>query len=461
MWRPDAVALHHAMVSGETDAAEILEQCLERIESTNPRLNAIVHLDVEGARTAAAASVRRARAGTRLSPLDGIPVTVKDNLFVGGMPATWGSRLYRDFVPTQDDLSVERLRKAGAVILGKTNTPEFALAARTDNALFGATRNPWDLNLNPGGSSGGAVAAVAAGMAPLALATDAGGSTRLPASYTGLVGLRPSNGGVARRYGFPAMALDFQAVGLLARTVAELRLLHDVVAGADPRDPASMRLARHRSRGADPQRIRLVLSVADEPVDPQVRARVEESARHFAALGHQVEIGPAPYDLALLRRVWGLLPAVGAARAATAFDDWEQQVSEGIAAQVRSGLATSSLDYVRAIDQLMDLRAQVEEAWTFDVLITPTSATPAWPLGRLFPEQIDGRPGTVRSASIFATWVNACGYPAISLPTEPDVDGRPIGLQIIARAGQDALLLDLAAQFERVAPWAHRWPTLD
>jgi aspartyl-tRNA(Asn)/glutamyl-tRNA(Gln) amidotransferase subunit A len=461
LWRPDAVEMHYAMARGETDAVEILEQCLDRINSINGRLNAIVHLDVDGARRAAAASVLRAHAGKRISPLDGIPVTVKDNIFVGGMPATWGSRLYKDFVPAQDDIAVERLRHAGAVILGKTNTPEFALAARTDNALFGATRNPWDLALNPGGSSGGAVAAVAAGMAPLALATDAGGSTRLPASFTGLVGLRPSNGGIARRYGFPAMALDFQVVGLLARTVAELRLMHQVVAGPDARDPVSMRLERHTLGTTGPQRIRLVMSVANEPVDPQVRARVNEGVQHLAALGHQVEIGPAPYDLALLRRIWGLLPAVGAARAATEFVDWEHQVSEGIAAQVRTGLATSSLDYLRAIDQLMELRAQVEEAWTFDVLITPTSAAPAWPVGRLFPEHIDGRPGTVRSASVFATWVNACGYPAITLPTEPAADGRPIGLQIVAQTGQDALLLDLAAQFERIAPWGHRWPALD
>lgn len=450
------------MDSGETDAVQLLEQCLDRVAAVNPRLNAIVHLDVDGARRAAEASRGRARAGKRLSPLDGMPVTVKDNLFVRGMPATWGSRLYRDFVPTQDDISVERLRQAGAVILGKTNTPEFALAARTDNLLFGVTRNPWDLTLNPGGSSGGAVAAIAGGMAPLALATDAGGSTRLPASFTGLVGLRPSNGSVARCHGFPPMALDFQAVGLLARTVAELRLLHDVVAaGPDVRDPASVRLARSQAGAAGPQRIRLVLSVADEPVDAQVRARVEASARHFAALGHRVEIGAAPYDLSLLRRVWGVLPAVGAARAATDFDGWETQVSDGILAQVRAGLATTSTDYVRAIDGLMSLRAQVEQAWDFDVLITPTSAAPPWPVDRLFPDRVDGRPGTVRSAGIFATWVNACGYPAISLPTEPADDGRPIGLQIVARTGQDALLLDLASRFEERAPWSHRWPQID
>jgi len=400
----------------------------------------------------------RARAGRRLSPVDGIPVTVKDNLFVRGMPATWGSRLYRDFVPAQDDISVERLRNAGAIILGKTNTPEFALAARTDNALFGVTRNPWDPALNPGGSSGGAVAAVASGMAPLALATDAGGSTRLPASFTGLVGMRPSTGAIARRHGFPAMALDFQSVGLIGRTVAEVRMLHGVTAGADARDPASMRLARDPAGPFLPQRMRLTLAVAVEPVDPEVSQRVEAAARHFDAMGHEVEIGPAPYDLELLRRVWGLLPAVGAARAAAAFDGWEDLVSEGIARQVHAGLKTSALDYVRALDDLATLRAQVEEAWTFDVLLTPTSAAPAWPVARLFAESIDGQPGTVRSASIFATWVNACGFAAISVPTEPAADGRTIGLQLVARPGQDALLLDLAEQYERAAPWAQRWP---
>ncbi len=182
-------------------------------------------------------------------------------------------------MPGQDDIAVERLRRAGAVILGKTNTPEFALAARTDNLLFGKTRNPWNPALNPGGSSGGAVAAVAAGMAPLAIATDAGGSTRLPASFTGLVGLRPSTGAVARRHGFPPMALDFQAIGLVARTVAETRVLYDVVAGADTRDPASCRLIRRDAVPGARLNIRLVTSAGQEPVEPEVRRHVEQAAR--------------------------------------------------------------------------------------------------------------------------------------------------------------------------------------
>ncbi|MBR0655785.1 amidase [Plastoroseomonas arctica] len=193
--------------------AVLLDEALTRIARANDALGAFVHVDVEGAARAAAEAGARQAAGARRGPLDGVPVAVKDNLWVAGMPAHWGSRTWADFVPPCDDIPVERLRASGAVILGKTNTPEFALSRRTDSRLRGPARNPWDVSLTPGGSSGGSVTAVAAGMVPLALTTDAGGSTRLPASYTGLYGLRPSNGRIARRYGFPPIGIDFQAVG--------------------------------------------------------------------------------------------------------------------------------------------------------------------------------------------------------------------------------------------------------
>ena len=197
LWEHSATELSQLMDRKRISPVEVLEGVISRCESLNPRLNAIVALDLEGARTAARASEARMQSRARLGALDGLPVTVKDNIFVRGMPATWGSLLYRDFTPEDDDLAVERLRAEGAVIVGKTNTPEFALASFTDNRVFGPTRNPWNPDLTPGGSSGGAVAAIATGMVPLAIGTDAGGSIRLPASHTGLVGFRPSTGRVA------------------------------------------------------------------------------------------------------------------------------------------------------------------------------------------------------------------------------------------------------------------------
>ena len=218
---------------------EVLESLLARIAQANGALNAIVTLDAAGARAAAAASGKRWRDGNALGPLDGVALTVKDNINVRGMRTTWGSRLYADFVPAVDDLPVARARAAGMVILGKTNVPEFTLHGFTDNAVFGTTRTPGDLRLTPGGSSGGAVAAVAAGMAPVALATDGGGSIRRPASHTGLVGFKPSRGRVARADGLPPILLDYEVAGVIARTTRDATLLMEAIAVAHPRDPAS------------------------------------------------------------------------------------------------------------------------------------------------------------------------------------------------------------------------------
>ncbi len=201
LWSLSAADLARAYAARELSPPEVLDAVLDRCDAVNPKINAIVTLDREGAREAARASERRWRAGTARGPLDGVPLTVKDNIPVRGLPTTWGSRVLADYVPTEDELPVARLRAQGVIILGKTNVPEFTLQGYTNNPLFGVTRNPWDLRLTPGGSSGGAVAAVAAGLGPLAIGTDGGGSIRRPAGHAGLVGLKPSTGRVARTRG--------------------------------------------------------------------------------------------------------------------------------------------------------------------------------------------------------------------------------------------------------------------
>ncbi len=462
-WRHDATGLSVLIGRGDLSPEALLEHCLVRIERLEPVLNAFTHVDRAGARRDAAEAARRAREGRRLGPLDGVPVSVKDNLHVRDMPARWGSLLFRDFVPERDDICVERLRTAGAVILGKTTTPEFALSGRTVSRLTGITRNPWDPALTPGGSSGGAVASVAAGMVPLAIGTDAGGSTRLPAGYTGLVGLRPSTGRLARAFGFPPMAIDFQVIGPIARTLRDLELLYAVLAGPDARDPASLRLPP--APPVDPaRRLRIgwFTAIGEEAADAEVVGTVREAVRQLAAGGCIVEECAPPFDLAALRAVWGTLTAVGAARVARRFPDrWRAEVGPVIAPLVERGLGLGAADYVDALDRLAAFRAEVSANWeAFDAFVTPTAPAPAWPAEAEHPARIGGRPGSAPTQGMFGGWVNATGSAAISVPGRPHPDGRPIGVQIVAPFGADAVVLELARRLERAAPWAQRWPAL-
>src|SRR6266481_1461134 len=218
LWQRSGVELGAAYASGEYTPVDVLEAVLQRIERVNPIINAFVSLDSAGARQSAEASAKRWQTGTASGPLDGAPISVKDNIIVGGLRSTWGSKLYSDFVPKSDELPIGRLRSKGAIILGKTNCPEFTLQGYTDNLLFGVTRNPWDLELTPGGSSGGAVAAVAAGLGPVAVGTDADG--------------------------FPVILIDCEVIGPVARTVADTRALFHALAGTTAPAPAPVRQLR-------------------------------------------------------------------------------------------------------------------------------------------------------------------------------------------------------------------------
>lgn len=233
LWRFSAAQLAAGFRDGAFTPVDALEACLGRIAQCQPALNHMVVVDEVNARSAAEASRRRWAQGEPLGPLDGVPVSLKDNLHAAGLPTTWGSRLFVDFVPPRDELPVGQLRKAGALFLGKTNLPEFATQGYTSNLVSGTTRNPWDRALTPGGSSGGAVAAVATGCGPLAVATDGGGSTRRPASHCGLVGFKPSASLVPRGGGLPEIFLGYEVVGAIGRNLADVRTLMGVLAEAD------------------------------------------------------------------------------------------------------------------------------------------------------------------------------------------------------------------------------------
>lgn len=435
--------LNRLLESGEASAVALTEHALASCEALADSVNAFAHLDYDGALAAARASdVRRAQ-GERVGPLDGIPVTVKDNLFVRGLPAEWGSKLYRNHVPAFDDIPIERLRAAGTVIIGKTTTPEFSLGGRTSNLIQGTTRNPLDLRLTPGGSSGGAAASVAAGLVPIAIGTDAGGSIRMPASYTNLFGLRPSNGRVPRLRGFPPLALDYQVIGLLAHRLHDLRLLLTVLQAPDPRDPLSF------SR-PDPAPVRRKIgwfnTVPGELVDPQVAARTEAAAECLRYAGWTVMERELPCGLDLIRSTWTTLTAVSVSRVVARYDGpWEALVSDSMRSLAERGMRITTHQYAQALDDLTTIRQSISEKWgNIDVFLTPTAASPAWPVEYAYPPEIAGKPGHAAAQSIFANWVNAAGLPAINVPAEPHTDGRAIGVQVVGRFGQDETVLSVA-----------------
>ena len=457
-WQLDATALSALLDAREVTPLRLLEQTLARLDALEPVLNAFTHVDRDGAHAAARSATDRQAMGKRLGPLDGIPVSVKDNIFVAGLPAAWGSLLFRDFIPDRDDICVERLRAAGAVIVGKTTTPEFAASLRTDSRLSGITRSPWDPALTPGGSSGGASASVAAGVTTLAIGTDMGGSTRLPAAYTGLVGMRPSTGRIPRRYGFPATAIDFQVIGPFARTMRDMRLLYDVLAGPDPRDPYSERFPP--APDVTPRRrfrIGWFTAIGDEGAVPEVAASVAAAVASLADANCAVAPVAAPFDLGALRTFHAVLTAAAAARVVLRFPDrWREDTCDDVRAAAERGLAISAPAYVDALDALAVWRADVTSAWgDYDALILPTTAAPAWRAEDEAPPGLS--PATQR---MFGAWINAAGLPGISVPGQPHPDGRPIGVQIVAPFGHDAVVLELAQRLETLAPWASRWPAM-
>jgi aspartyl-tRNA(Asn)/glutamyl-tRNA(Gln) amidotransferase subunit A len=452
LWQRSATELATAYRQGTTTPEEVLEATLARIDAVNPRINAIITLDVAGARAAAQASARRWRAGEGLGPLDGVPSTVKDNIFVRGLRATWGSTLYRDFVPDVDETPVVRLRAAGAVILGKTNLSELALYGYTDNRLFGPSRNPWDLALTPGGSSGGAVAAVAAGMGPFALGTDGGGSIRRPAAHTGLVGFKPSRGMVPRGRGFPAILHDFEVVGPIARDVDDIILVMDTIGGARWRQS-------QQDRPAGSLRILYASTFSDAPVDPAIGDAVAAVAQKLAEQGHRVECVQR-FDLAAaIGQVWPVINQTGVAWLLS--QHGEAGIGTELAEMARAGRNLSAVDYLGALDAIKDVERKFDALFEHtDILLTPATAAMPWSATEPYPATIAGVPVGSRGHAVFTPFANALGLPAISLPCETWHQGLPIGFQLCSAHGRDHTLLALARAYHLQSGWRTRWPAL-
>ena len=440
--------------SGEVTSAELVQLSLDRIARLDPTLNAFVTVCADEA-LAAAASIDSTPGD---APFRGVPIGVKDLTATAGIRTTYSSRAYAEYVPDFDTAVVRRIREAGFVIVGKTNTPEFGTVAFTESDLNGATRNPWSTDLTPGGSSGGAAAAVSAGLVPLAHATDGGGSIRIPASCCGLFGLKPSRGRVSSA---PFGSLEgLSTAGPMARTVEDAAAFLDVLSGYEPGDPwwapPPERPFAVTTRDA-PRRLRIAVTTTppiDTPVDPECVRAALAAAEVLTELGHDVREETPPWDepslFDLFITVWQVGPGLHPVD-----ESGLTPLNRGL---VESARETSALEYARAVAQLQALSRRIVSFWAdVDIVLTPTLALPPVPIG--WQDAVQGSIEQLMRNTEFTPFTaiaNLTGQPAMSLPLHWSDDGLPIGVQAIGPPAEDALLLQLAAQIEAARPWADR-----
>ncbi len=448
-----------AVARRQISARELLELHLARIAERNPELTAIVSLDEERARAGAAAADEHLARGGPVGPLHGLPFAFKDTHDVAGWRTTYGSPLFADHVPETDELVVERIRQAGVVVLGKTNVPEFAAGSHTFNRVFGTTRNPVDPSRSAGGSSGGAACALASGMVPLAEGSDMGGSLRNPASFCGVVGMRPSLGRV------PAWPAANQwettaTAGPMARTVGDVALLLSVIAGPDPRVPHA--LGHAGPAFAPPLHGSLAgLRVGWSSdlggafrVDPQVAAVVEEAGRLLVRSG--ASVFDAHPDLRLgedtfrTLRAWHFQASYG-----DLLREHPDGLKDSLAENIRAGEALSGADVARGYQQRTALSEEMRRFFgDYDLLVLPTSQVAPFPADQEYPTEIDGEPMTTYLDWMRSSYlVTVTGCPAISVPAGHTPEGLPVGVQLVAPHGQDRRLLEVAAAFEAARGW--------
>jgi aspartyl-tRNA(Asn)/glutamyl-tRNA(Gln) amidotransferase subunit A len=464
LWRLSATELQRRFRERSLTPLAAARACLARLEAVNPKVNAVIARRDSAFLAEAEASTQRHAQGKPLSGIDGVPLTVKDSLFTADQPTTWGTPALRDFSAGHDEMAVRRARAAGALILGKTNVPEFALEGYTANPVFGVTRNPWNLELTPGGSSGGAVAALACGIAPLAIGQDGGGSIRRPASHAGVVGLKPSLSAVPREHVLPSLLLDFEVIGPLTRSVADARLLFEVVRGPSPVDRSSLAAAHAAatSRLPAPLRILYVERFGSAPLDPQIAASVGAAMRHLAELGHRVDAGALPLDLGFYAEAWSQIGQIGLARLFQQHPAWEAQASQKYRDMAEQGRRLPAARLWQILEHVRQLRRDTVPLFRdIDAIVLPSAAALPWKAEAAFPTHIDGQEVGPRGHAVYTGWVNAAGLPALALPCAPSREGMPIGMQIVGPYGSDEQLLDLGAAYEAAHPWAHRWPDLE
>jgi aspartyl-tRNA(Asn)/glutamyl-tRNA(Gln) amidotransferase subunit A len=470
--RMDAVTIARHVAAKELSPVEVVDAVLDRLDRLDPVLNAFTTVVPEEARQRAKWLEAEIAAGHDIGPLAGVPTGVKDLICTKGVRTASGSFAYADFVPDEDDVVVERIEAAGAIVIGKTQVPEFGYSGTGQTPLAEPTRNPWNLDRTSGGSSAGSGAAVAAGIGPFSLGSDGGGSVRIPASFCGLYGLKATMGRVPlypgtkdERYPGVSSWESLEHIGPLTRTVADAALVMSVIAGHDDRDRLSIPsddLDWRRAVDGDLRGLRVAYSpdLGYAAVDPQVRAVVDRAAEVFERdLGCVVERADPgwvdPYE-----SFWGVVvnesDLVGLRRLADSLGD---RMSPHLVDVLRADWTAEQFTTA-----LMGRKAVYNASWRFfrdyDLLLTPTLAVPAFEHGLQGPTVIDGREVEPFYWLSFTFPHNLTGQPAATVPAGFTPDGLPVGLQIVGRRLDDVLVLRASAAFEAAAPWADRWPPL-
>jgi amidase len=464
---PDATALAALVRSGDASPTELVDEAIARVERLDPAINAVIHERFEAA---------RAEAGGDLpdGPFRGVPFLVKDlGCEMAGEPHTLGNQALKDadVRATTDSYLYESIRGAGFVTLGRTNTPELGGTITTEPVAFGPSRNPWDLDHSTGGSSGGSAAAVAAGMVPMAHASDGGGSIRVPASECGLVGLKPSRGRISHGpqtgEGWAGSTTD----GVVSRSVRDTAAMLDVIAGrrvGDPYTAAPPTRPFADEVGADPGRLRIGLAPTHAGVetDPECVAAVEAAGALLQDLGHDVEVAQphAFFDDEFSRHFVTIVAVATAVDFANMSEAIGRPITEGDVEASNwimgsLGAAVPAADYIASVNWVHAWSRRMHAWWDdFDVLVSPVIAVPPPPIGWLSDPEL----GTERLTSIlqFTAQFNTSGQPAMSLPLHWSPDELPVGVQFVGPIDDEALLLRLAGQIETAAPWADRVPSL-
>ena len=458
-----ATEMAQAVRDKSVSAVELTESVLARIEQLNPQLNAYCTLMADSARMAAADADKQLAAGEPIGALHGVPISVKDNLSVKDSRTTFGSKLNEHQITREDAPAVERLRAAGAIIVGRTNSPEFGWKGVTDNRVFGTTRNPWNLDVTPGGSSGGGSAAVAAGLGPIGIGTDGGGSLRIPASFSGLVGLKSSYGRVPTWPGISVGSL--RHVGGRTRTVTDSALLLNVIAGPDDRDADSLPAedldyVAELDHGIEGMRLAYSAEMGYATVDPEVARLCEQAAMRLSEAGATVE--QVDLDWQDPYECWRVFFYGGsAARLGRVYKEQGHLLDPGLLPCVEQAVQLSGLDYSDALQARDEFWHQVRRVYeTFDLLITPTLAVPPFAVNQDNADPFPGEQLGDLQWTRFTYPINLTGQPAISVPAGWTESDLPVGLQIIGNRFDDRRVLRAARALELIQPWADRWPQL-